>query len=155
MGIVKNIQLILCIIIFNNIMLYYITLCNNKNMCTNVFPLFPVFIYLWIYFTETTCRDNTKHIHIHTYTYIYTYICTYIHIYIYIHIHIYTYIHIHTYIYTYTHTYIYTYTHTYIYIYIYIYILAWVILIISSRVIPGWNNCYANCFTVSMFLPRD
>ncbi len=32
------------------------------------------------------------------------------------------------------------------------YALAWVILIISSRVIPGWNNCYANCLTVSMFL---
>ncbi len=32
------------------------------------------------------------------------------------------------------------------------YALAWVILIISSRVIPGWNNCYANCLTVSMLL---
>ncbi len=47
MGIVKNIQLILYIIIFNNIMLYYITLCNNKNMCTHVFPLFPVFMDLF------------------------------------------------------------------------------------------------------------
>ncbi len=22
-------------------------------------------------------------------------------------------------------------------------------------VIPGWNNCYANCLIVSMFLPQD
>ncbi len=67
MGIVKNIQLILYIIIFNIIMLYYITLCNNTNMCTHVFPLFPVFIYLWIYFTETTFRGNKNNIHIYIY----------------------------------------------------------------------------------------
>ncbi len=46
MGIVKNIQLILYIIIFNNIMLYYITLCNNK-ICAPMF--FPFSLYLFIY----------------------------------------------------------------------------------------------------------